>query len=156
MAYSEAQNRTLKSIDGLILYPYCKSGIPEYIHFLPGVLREGQSVMSILKQGVLKNPNRFYVLYFNPIRWIVNDLAETMRSLKTIPVKYGEFKIPLALSYGRITFDVTPDFKISDPEVGPLYRVPLRILDKQYFINTSDLPEIMGSPKIFEKIEFSW
>lgn len=156
LTYSEAQNRTLKSIDGVILYPHSKHDVPEYIHFLPKVLDDGSSLKLTFKPRSLTISDKFYLLYFNPIRWIVPDLGDTMRSLKRIPVIYGDFKISFFLSYGRITFDVTPELRSTDPEISPLHHVPLNVLDRKFFIDVMDLPDKMGIPKIFQKVEFKW
>lgn len=156
LAYSEAQDRVLQRLNGIILYPYTESGIPEYVHFMPKNLVKGVSLGSYFKRKVLYLPDQFFVLYFNPIRWILPDLANTMKSLNAIPIEYGKHRLNFLLSYGRITFDVTPRDICPEPEETLLMRVPLFLYNKSIFINVMEIPEMMGTPKLFEKVDFSW
>ena len=156
LAYSEAQQRILRRLNGIIMYPNTENGIPEYVHFMPKELKHGKCLNSCFKHRVLYLPDRFYILYFNPIRWILPDLSETMKSLDAVPVQYGKHRLNFMLSYGRMTFDITPQDTSPDENEPFWMKVPLFIYDKNVFIKVSELPERMGSPKLFEKIEFKW
>lgn len=156
LAYSEAQKRVLKRLNGIIIYPRTENGIPEYVHFMPKKLAKGACLGSCFKQRVLHLPDHFYVLYFNPIRWVLPDLPATMKSLDAVPVEYGQHRLDFLLSYGRITFDVTPRDLSPDTEASALIRVPLFLYNKNIFINVMELPERMGTPKLFEKVDFKW
>lgn len=156
LAYAEARNRVLKPIDGIIMYPFEETTIPQYVYFMPKTLAEGECLSEFFKHQFLYLPDLFYVLYFNPIRWILPDLAERIQSLQCIPAGYGKDQKLFQLSYGRITFDVTPVSEEPDFEEQTVFRVPLYIAETNFFINVVELPNNMGTPKLFEKIDFTW
>lgn len=156
LAYAEARNRVLKPIDGVIMYPFEETAIPQYVYFMPKTLAEGEHLSEFFKHQFFYLPDLFYVLYFNPIRWILPDLAERIQSLECIPVGYGKDRKLFQLSYGRITFDVTPASDEPDFEEQTVFIVPLYIAGTNFFINVVELPNNMGTPKLFEKIDFIW
>lgn len=156
LAYAEARNRVLKPIDGVVMYPFEETAIPQYVYFMPKTLVEGEHLSEFFKHQFLYLPDLFYVLYFNPIRWILPDLAQRIQSLECIPVGYGKDRKLFQLSYGRITFDVTPASDEPDFEEQTIFRVPLYITETNFFINVVELPNNMGTPKLFEKIDFTW
>ena len=156
LAYAKAQQRILKRLNGIIMYPQTESGIPEYVHFMPKELKHGKCLSSCLKHRISCLSDHFYILYFNPIRWILPDLSHTMKSLHAVPVQYGKHQLNFMLSYGRITFDVTPQDLSDDEDESPQSRVPLFIYDSNLYISVMELPGRMGSPKLFEKIDFKW
>ena len=156
LAYSKAQKRILKRLNGIIIYPQTESGIPEYVHFMPKELKPGKCLSSCFKQRIFHLSDHFYILYFNPIRWILPDLSHTMKSLHAVPVQYGKHRLNFMLSYGKITFDVTPQALSQDDDESSPTRVPLFLYDKNLYINVTELPDRMGSPKLFEKIDFKW
>lgn len=153
---SEANSRVLQQMNGIILYPFTENGIPEYVHFMPKTLRKGRSLTACFKRSRDIVKDQFYVLYFNPIRWIMPDLARTMRSLDALPVEYGKNKLNFLLSYGSITFDVTPRDNAAETEETILLRVPLFLTSTCVYINVMDIPEMMGVPKLFEALDFTW
>jgi hypothetical protein len=156
LAYSEERNRVLKSIEGVIMYPYTETNVPNYVYFMPKKLNEGEHLGAFFKQQFLYLPDEFYVLYFNPIRWILPDLASIMKSLNSIPVGYGKNQLLFELSYGRITFDVTPNSNQQEKTDKTVFHVPIYMEKNSFFINVVELPLDMGTPKLFEKIDFLW
>lgn len=156
LAYAEAKNRVLKHIDGVIMYPFEETAIPQYVYFMPKTLTAGESLSRFFEQQFLYLPDIFYVLYFNPIRWILPDLAERIHSLDCVPIAYGKNQKLFQLSYGRITFDVTPGTQEGESEEQTIFRVPVYIGETNFFINVVELPGTMGTPKLFEKVDFNW
>ncbi|WP_442587759.1 hypothetical protein ACSBL2_17075 [Pedobacter sp. AW31-3R] len=156
LAYSEAQNRVLQQLNGIIIYPFTETGIPEFVHFMPETRNRRAGLSTYFKRRVRYLPEQFYVLYFNPIRWVLPDLASTMRSLTAFPVEYGKHRLNFLISYGCITFDVTPNDIPPEPEETLLLRVPLFLFKECFYIKVMDSPEMMGVPKLFEKVEFNW
>ena len=155
LAYAESHNMVLERMDGIVMYPILEeTPIPHYIYFMPFELYEGKSLTSYVSRQFLYMPGKFYVLYFHPIRWILPDLGETIKSLPCIPIGYGQSRILFHMSYGRLTFDVTPEHLGKEEEKETVFRVPLYLNNTNFFINVVELPEHMGTPKIFEKIEF--
>ncbi|MBB6501683.1 hypothetical protein [Pedobacter cryoconitis] len=156
LAYAEARSRVLETVDGVLMYPYSENSIPQYVYFMPKKLAEDERLGEFFNHQFLYLPDIFYVLYFNPVRWILPDLAERMQSLEYVPVAYGRDRILFQLSYGRITFDVTPKKTEEEPEEPTLFRVPLYMGETSFFINVVELPTTMGTPKLFEKVDFTW
>ncbi|WP_158799602.1 hypothetical protein [Pedobacter sp. L105] len=155
LAYAEAHNMVLKCMDGLIMYPVMEeTPIPHYIYFMPMDITDVGSLSKFLNSHFLYLPGTFYVLYFHPIRWILPDLGETIRSMPCLPVGYGQSRILFHMSCGRMTFDVTPDKTIREEEKETVFRVPLYLKETSFFINVVELPDHMGTPKIFEQIDF--
>jgi len=155
LAYAEAHNMVLESMDGVIMYPVMEeTPIPHYIYFMPFDLSKVGSLTSFLNKQFLYMPGKFYVLYFYPIRWILPDLGEIIKSLPCIPLGYGQSRILFHMSCGRLTFDVTPDKVSREEEEETVFRVPLYVNNTNFFINVVELPGNMGTPKIFEQIEF--
>lgn len=157
LAYAEAKNRILECIDGIIMFPFEENAIPQYVYFMPKTLAEGELLSSFFEQQFLYLPDIFYVLYFNPIRWILPDLAERIHSLDYVPAGYGRDRRLFQLSYCRITFDVTSvTQQEQEPEEQTIFRVPFYIGETNFFINVVELPSTMGTPKLFEKVDFNW
>lgn len=156
LAYAKTKNRVLKPMEGVIMYPFEEISIPQYVYFMPKNLAKGESLSNFFKGQFLYLPDMFYVLYFNPVRWILPDLAERIQSLECRSVGYGKDQKLFELSYGRITFDITPASQEPEPEEQTIFRVPLYINEANFFINVVELPNTMGTPKLFEKVNFTW
>ena len=156
LAYAKAQNLVLKNIDGIILYHLTESAIPEYIYFMPKRLVGNRSLSKFFNCQFKYIPEKFYLIYFNPIRWVLPDLPETMRSIQGIAIEYGNNRLLFQLTYGRVTFDITQARKGKTKDDLSEYQVPIYLGDKCYFINVVDLPDSMGIPKLFEKLDFNW
>lgn len=156
LAYAEAQNLALKTLDGIVMYHLTEAAIPEYIFFMPVRLPNGKSLGKFFNCQFRYIPEKFYLIYFNPIRWVLPNLADTMRELEGIAVEYGKYKLSFQLTYGRIIFDVTQSNKNNVKEDLSEFQIPICVEEKNFFINVIDLPEKMGTPKVFEKLDFTW
>lgn len=156
LAYAEAQNLVLKTLDGIVMYHLTESAIPEYVYFMPKRLTDRKSLGKFFDCQFKYIPEKFFLIYFNPIRWVLTDLADIMRSLEGVAVEYGQNKLLFQLTYGRITFDLTQCIKPNVKEELTEFQVPIYLDDKNFFINVVDLPERMGIPKVFEKLDFTW
>ncbi|KIO74596.1 hypothetical protein TH53_25535 [Pedobacter lusitanus] len=154
LAYAKTKNRVLKHVDGIIMYPFEETPVPQYVYFMPKKLTEEDRLGRFFEQQFLYLPDIFYVLYFNPIRWILPDLGALIHSLDCRAVGYGKDCKLFQLSYGRITFDITSITQ--EQEEQTVFRVPLYIGDTNFFINVVELPGTMGTPKLFEKVDFNW
>jgi len=156
LAYAEAQNLVLKTLDGIVMYHLTEAAIPEYIYFMPRRLPIGKSLSKFFNCQFKYIPEKFYLIYFNPIRWVLPNLAEVMREIEGVAVEYGHSKLLFQLTYGRITFDVTQCKKTNAKEDLSEFQIPIYLDEKNFFINVIDLPERMGIPKVFEKLDFTW
>ncbi|MGY0036913.1 hypothetical protein [Pedobacter sp. NJ-S-72] len=144
----------MKHIDGVIMYPFEEIAIPQYVYFMPKILIEGESLSKFFEQQFLYLPDIFYVLYFNPIRWILPDLAERIHSLDCVPIAYGKDHKLFQLSYGRITFDVTPATHEKESEEQTIFRVPVYMGEANFFINVVELPRYNGYTQTIRKGRF--
>ena len=156
LAYAKAQNLVLKNIDGIVLYHLTESAIPEYIYFMPKRLIGDRSISKFFNCQFKYIPDKFYLIYFNPIRWVLSDLPDIMRSIEGLAIEYGNNKLLFQLTYGRVTFDITNAKKDKLKDDLSEYQVPIYMDEKCFFINIVDLPENMGIPKLFEKLHFTW
>jgi hypothetical protein len=154
MEYAIAQKKDLSVVNGVIIYSTEQQEIPMVIVFIPAILKPGESFDSFLNRSFLDRSNQAYIVYFQGIRWILRDLADTINSLKFVPLSYGINDKPMKASYGKLTFDKTfpgdPDNvqKLEETKVNVTFRKRI------FTLNVSEWPDTMGTAKLFEKLEF--
>ncbi|MDO7743486.1 MAG: hypothetical protein MUP99_06920, partial [Pedobacter sp.] len=114
LANAKAQHQALTTLDGIVMYHLTESVIPEYIYFMPKNLVDHRSLSKFFDCQFIYMPDKFYVIYFNPIRWVMPDLADVMNKVKGIAIQYGKDKLLFQMTYGRLIFDRTHTDKVED------------------------------------------
>jgi len=99
-----------------------------------------------------KNPESIFT-YFQNIRWIVADLEEQLKDwtyIKAHSIDGYFHKMPLRISYGKITFDNSnADLEEEEDETGLF---TLQIFGEQVTMKVTEFPKAVGVAKFFEKV----
>lgn len=151
--YANAQNKVIDTVKGIIIYPDT-SGIPQEVLFIPTTEPLGGSFNTYLSDFLSKRSPLAYTVYFQGIRWIVPDIADTLSSLIYIKGSLNQYIIggikEVRISYGGFVFDKR--------EIPALDKTPKPVLlsvnGKSYSLSYLDFNNELGIPKAFEKISF--
>lgn len=152
--YVKSQGRTLKSIEGILLYKNESGHLPSGIFFIPAVKGKEVGFKAFARSLFTDPATTAYLIYPSPIRWIQSDIAVIIDSLPYEIVEYGPNKYSYKMSYGRFTFDgstlIDPDVE-SNTSQGI---VTIRFCGIEYKINVSDeTPMAWGGVKTFEQVD---
>lgn len=153
LEYAKAQNKDLSYVEGIIIYDNSQQRIPPVMIFIPTILNKQKNIEGLLTEKLSNNNTRGYIIYFQSLKWILPDLADRVKSLKHIVISYGALHKPHKVSYGKFTFDKTLKGDPDNIEDNTLTRVPIVLNNKREYLLVSELPDAMGTPKLFEKID---
>ena len=154
MEYATAQKKVLNVKEGIVIYSTDEQEVPMVVVFIPAVLKSKEDFSTFLKRAFSDPASSAYIVYFQAVRWILPDIADTIRSLKSNPLQYGVNKKEMKVSYGRLTFDKT---YAHDPEnVQDLSSGEVDIIytGNRFTLTVSEWPDVNGTLKLFEKIDF--
>jgi len=151
--YAKAQNKVIDTLKGIIIYPDT-SGIPQEVLFIPTTEPLGGSFDTVFSKIFRKQTPAAYIVYFQGIRWIIPDIADTLSSLI---YKKGSLSLyilgtskEVRISYGSFIFDKR---QFPDPDKTPK-PVILSVDGKDLSLAYVDLNNELGVLKGFEKIPF--
>lgn len=153
--FAKEYNKCLIHREGIVIYAPELGPLPQDILFLPQKWDKKGNFEEFMITTLLKEDIRLYQVYFQGIRWIMPDIVEVLKSTKSVEIKIGSKNTLCKATYATLTFDETPDLE-KDPEVTisttPTKMLPLMISSNKLIVRLQDIPEEMGTLKLFQPI----
>jgi hypothetical protein len=150
--YAKAQDKTLKTITGIIVYP---EGIPQDVIIIPYEAEDDETLVDIVNNVLKQSCSRGILTYFQNIRWVLPDLETELKGWHFLrgTLRNSNYfaQSRVKLSYGKITFDQT--YIHLEPKEQNIYgKLFIEVLSKKYEVDIEEFPREVGVPKLFEKI----
>lgn len=151
--FAKAQNKKLIRVEGIMIYYPEFGSLPQDVLFAPVVWDRKGDFKHFLINEFAKEDFVIYQTYFQGMRWILPDLEERLASTKKNVIKAGNNYNEAWVTYVAITFDVT-GIKNSEDSIMLSRDKLLQIIIRDYktAIRLQDLPDEMGTGKLFEPI----
>lgn len=150
--YAKRFNKQTHVISGLIIYDTSQP-VPQDIILVPCEAKAGQDLPALVKEVLVDQKPEGIFTYFQNIRWIVPDLEEQLRNWSYVEARSIDgyfYKMPLRISYGKITFDNSnADLEEDEDETGVF---SLQVLGEQVTMKVTEFPKAVGVAKFFEKV----
>ena len=153
LEYAQAQKKDLSSVEGIVIYDDTQQPVPPVMIFIPATLNNEKNIVDLLKEKLSDSNTRGFIIYFQSLSWILPDLEDTIKSLKYTIINYGGLNKQHKVSYGKFTFDKTIKGDSDNIEDKTVTRVPILLNEKKFNLLVSELPNAMGTPKLFEKVD---
>ncbi|WP_156131348.1 hypothetical protein [Pedobacter kyungheensis] len=153
--YAKEHDRRLVHYDGIVIYAPEFGPLPQDVMFLPQAWNKKGDFEEFMVTALSKEDSKLYQVYFQGIRWIMPDIVEVLKSTKSVKIKVGSKNTVCKATYATLTFDETPDLE-KDPEVTigttPTKMLPLMINSNKLIVRLQDIPEEMGTLKLYQPI----
>lgn len=154
--YANKSNRDLTQYEGILIYSTQHGPLPQEILFLPCKWNKKGRFEIFLVKTFSKGDKILYQVYFQGIHWIMPNIVEKLSTSKYADIKIGNSGLYKA-TYVLLTFDQSPDplrDEMIIPPISTLIDLPIAVDGHQMKVKLMDLPDEIGTLKIYESIDW--